>query len=155
VRREIARALARGIRVIPVLVGGAAMPRARDLPADIAPLAEREALTERSISISSLLTDPIRWAVLAAIALALTARDTALSRRAVLSLAAVTAGAALAGQIATQLVHVLLGPGPLTFPVGRIFFWTTFVPLVVAGVEGARRSRPARAAPPPASHALN
>lgn len=43
VRIEIARALARDIRVIPVLVGGAPMPTARDLPPDLAALASRHA----------------------------------------------------------------------------------------------------------------
>jgi hypothetical protein len=43
VRLEIAAALKRGIRVIPVLVQGAAMPREQDLPDDIANLARRQA----------------------------------------------------------------------------------------------------------------
>jgi hypothetical protein len=43
VRREIATALARGVRVVPVLVQGAAMPRATDLPDELAPLARRQA----------------------------------------------------------------------------------------------------------------
>jgi peptidyl-prolyl cis-trans isomerase A (cyclophilin A) len=43
VRLEIKTALSRGIRVIPVLVDGARMPRAADLPADIAALARRQA----------------------------------------------------------------------------------------------------------------
>lgn len=45
VRREIATALARGTRVIPVLVGGARMPRAEELPGPIQPLATRNATT--------------------------------------------------------------------------------------------------------------
>jgi len=45
VRLEIATALKRDdVRVIPVLVGGAAMPNAEDLPRNLAPLARREAL---------------------------------------------------------------------------------------------------------------
>lgn len=44
VRLEIATALQRGIRVVPALVGGAAMPEARQLPEDLAPLARRQAL---------------------------------------------------------------------------------------------------------------
>ncbi len=44
VRLEIAAALARNIRVIPVLVQGAPMPRPQDLPADLLPLARRHAL---------------------------------------------------------------------------------------------------------------
>jgi len=44
VRIEIATALKRGIRVIPVLVEGASMPRSRDLPNDLKPLVRRQAL---------------------------------------------------------------------------------------------------------------
>ena len=44
VRREIAAALTGNIRVIPALVGGARMPRATDLPADIAALSRRNAI---------------------------------------------------------------------------------------------------------------
>jgi len=42
-RKEVATALARGIRVVPVLVDGASLPRADDLPEDLRPLLEREA----------------------------------------------------------------------------------------------------------------
>lgn len=44
VRLEIAAALKRDIRVIPVLVDGASMPRVRDLPDDLKPLARRNAV---------------------------------------------------------------------------------------------------------------
>jgi len=44
VRLEIATALERGISVIPVLVQGAQMPRATDLPEDLMELAHRNAL---------------------------------------------------------------------------------------------------------------
>jgi len=44
VRIEIATALKRGIRVIPVLVGGASMPSENDLPEDLKPLVRRIAL---------------------------------------------------------------------------------------------------------------
>jgi len=43
IRLEIATALQRNIRVIPVLVGGAAMPSEEDLPPDLAALARRQA----------------------------------------------------------------------------------------------------------------
>jgi hypothetical protein len=43
VRTEIARALARGVRVIPVLVDGATMPAERDLPDDLKSFARRQA----------------------------------------------------------------------------------------------------------------
>lgn len=44
VRVEIAGALAGGKRVIPVLVGGADIPRAEDLPDDLKPLARRQVI---------------------------------------------------------------------------------------------------------------
>ena len=43
VRREIRTAFQRGTRVIPLLVQGAAMPSVADLPAELAPLATRQA----------------------------------------------------------------------------------------------------------------
>jgi hypothetical protein len=47
VRIEIAEALHRGIRVIPVLVAGAVIPPARDLPEDLRALCERQAVEIR------------------------------------------------------------------------------------------------------------
>lgn len=47
VRIEIAKALERDIRVIPVLVGGATMPRANDLPSNLRALCERQAMEVR------------------------------------------------------------------------------------------------------------
>src|SRR4029453_17493972 len=44
VRLEITTALERRIRVIPVLVGGASMPRSTELPDVLQPLARRQAL---------------------------------------------------------------------------------------------------------------
>ena len=44
VRLEIEAALTRGVRVIPVLVDGARMPRPDQLPASLAPLARRQAI---------------------------------------------------------------------------------------------------------------
>ena len=44
VRLEVEAALGRNIPVVPVLVQGAAMPRAEDLPASLAPLAHRQAV---------------------------------------------------------------------------------------------------------------
>jgi hypothetical protein len=44
VRIEIAAALARGVRVIPLLVQGAQMPRPQELPEDLLPLSRRNAL---------------------------------------------------------------------------------------------------------------
>jgi len=48
VRLEIASALARGVKVIPVLVDGAPMPSARDLPEPLAALARHQALELRT-----------------------------------------------------------------------------------------------------------
>lgn len=45
VRLEVEAALARGIRVIPLLVGGAVMPEPEQLPPSLAPLARRNAFT--------------------------------------------------------------------------------------------------------------
>ncbi|RFU22927.1 toll/interleukin-1 receptor domain-containing protein [Geodermatophilus marinus] len=44
VRLEIARALDRGVRVVPVLVGGASLPAAADLPEQLRRLAQRQAV---------------------------------------------------------------------------------------------------------------
>src|SRR5262249_61336366 len=44
VRLETVTALNRGIRVVPVLVEGTAMPRAEQLPADLLPLVRRQAV---------------------------------------------------------------------------------------------------------------
>src|SRR6185437_9100205 len=44
VRVEVGTALKRGVRVIPVLMGGAVMPGRDDLPDDLADLARRSAL---------------------------------------------------------------------------------------------------------------
>jgi hypothetical protein len=52
VRLEVEAALARDVRVVPVLVGGARMPDAAELPASLAPLARRQAvvLTQESFA---------------------------------------------------------------------------------------------------------
>ncbi len=47
VRLEIAKALERGVRVIPVLVGGAIMPHQDDLPDDLRPLSLHQAMDLR------------------------------------------------------------------------------------------------------------
>ena len=47
VRLEIAKALERGVRVIPVLVGGGKMPHQQDLPDDLRPLALHQAMDLR------------------------------------------------------------------------------------------------------------
>jgi hypothetical protein len=53
VRLEIAAALERDIRVIPILVEGAVMPRRQELPEDLAELADRNALSVRHESFRS------------------------------------------------------------------------------------------------------
>jgi len=50
VRVEIAKALERGIRVIPVLVGGATLPRPDELPPNLQPLCQRQAVEIRDTS---------------------------------------------------------------------------------------------------------
>lgn len=47
VRLEIAKALERGVRVIPVLVGGASMPHPDNLPEDVRPLSVHQAMDLR------------------------------------------------------------------------------------------------------------
>lgn len=47
VRIEIATAIKRGVKVIPVLVDGASMPSSGDLPDDLKPLVRRNALEVR------------------------------------------------------------------------------------------------------------
>ncbi|MEV6484068.1 TIR domain-containing protein [Streptomyces sp. NPDC051576] len=53
VRREIARALGQGKRVLPVLLDGAEMPRTAELPADIAPLTRNIALRMRARTVDT------------------------------------------------------------------------------------------------------
>ena len=50
VRVEITRALQQNLVLIPVLVGGAAMPRTEDLPESLAPLTRRQAIEIRHAS---------------------------------------------------------------------------------------------------------
>ena len=52
VRLEVEAALKRNVRVVPVLVEGAAMPKRQDLPESLATLARRNALTVRHESFS-------------------------------------------------------------------------------------------------------
>jgi len=50
VRRELSRALERGALVVPILVGGALLPSADQLPAELAGLAQRQAVALRDES---------------------------------------------------------------------------------------------------------
>jgi len=50
VRLEVAAALAKSGRLVPVLVGGAALPSADDLPAELKPLANKQAVELRDAS---------------------------------------------------------------------------------------------------------
>ena len=49
VRTEIAASIKRDITIIPILIDGARMPKPRELPDDIAPLAARQALDVNSV----------------------------------------------------------------------------------------------------------
>jgi hypothetical protein len=86
VRLELARALARDVRVVPVLVGGAALPAATDLPDDLQGLTQRQAVVLHDETwhqdvnglVRSLRGEPAvpaprsrRWLVAAAVAAAL------------------------------------------------------------------------------------
>jgi hypothetical protein len=57
---EIAVALKRGITVVPVLVGGAAMPSAAELPPELAALARRQAISLRDASFDRDASDLVR-----------------------------------------------------------------------------------------------
>jgi hypothetical protein len=50
VRTELEAALAHDVRLIPVLVGGGTMPSAAELPSELQPLAQRQAVTLRDAS---------------------------------------------------------------------------------------------------------
>ena len=60
VRIEILGALKRGMRVIPVLLQDATMPRAQDLPGGLAPLAQRNAFEIRNTSFDRDLAELLR-----------------------------------------------------------------------------------------------
>ena len=60
VRQEVSRALASGIPVVPVLVEGASLPPADELPDDLASLVLRQAVTLRDVSWHSDVDDLIR-----------------------------------------------------------------------------------------------
>ncbi|MBK8459165.1 MAG: TIR domain-containing protein, partial [Micropruina sp.] len=53
VRLEIAAALSRGIRVVPILIDGAPMPSPQELPADLAALTRRQAVSIDPVSFST------------------------------------------------------------------------------------------------------
>ena len=52
VHLEIMAALERKIRIIPILVSGARMPRPQDLPPDLIPLTRRQAVEISDVSFS-------------------------------------------------------------------------------------------------------
>jgi hypothetical protein len=69
VRAELVAALARSHNVVPVLVGGAAMPAAEELPAELKPLGLRQAVAlddatwrpDVAAFVASLQGDTVRW----------------------------------------------------------------------------------------------
>jgi hypothetical protein len=72
VRIEVATALSKGKRVIPILLRGAALPQAGALPEDLRPLAKRQAMTLRDEAWNSdvarlldAIGRPYRWGLLA------------------------------------------------------------------------------------------
>jgi hypothetical protein len=86
VRLELARALNRNVRVVPVLVGGAALPAATDLPDELRALVQRQAVVLHDETwhqdvdglVQSLRGEPAvpasqnrRWVVVGAVAVAL------------------------------------------------------------------------------------
>jgi hypothetical protein len=60
VRREVSTALAAGARVVPVLVDGAALPPAEELPDDLASLVLRQAVTLHDVSWHTDVDDLVR-----------------------------------------------------------------------------------------------
>lgn len=61
VRHEVRAALAGDVQVVPVLVEGAALPIAEDLPEDLRPLVRRQAVTVRDESWHRDVDDLVRW----------------------------------------------------------------------------------------------
>ena len=82
VRLEIQAALTRNVRIIPILVDGARMPRAEDLPAGLAGLARRQAL-ELSPNRFEYDTNRLLKVLDATLAEVRTAHDDAISKSAV------------------------------------------------------------------------
>jgi hypothetical protein len=107
VRREIAAALGRSLPVVPVLVGGARLPRADELPEGLVPLARRQAMA---------LDDETWGRDVQALLDLLEGRGEAPTRRrlAVLVGAGVVVGAAVATVIAVALLRPDPGDGAST-----------------------------------------
>lgn len=109
VRVELATALASGIKVVPILLDGAAFPEERDLPEDLAKLAKRAGVEVRRLSFDSDVNRLIEG-------LGLWRRDIAASNRKpeVLRLAgsrwAMAAGAVAVALVAAFGVMSLTGP---------------------------------------------
>lgn len=144
VRLEIRLALNRKMLTIPVLVGGATMPRAEQLPPDIAALATRNALPLRHESFDAD-TEEIIGAALGQTPS--TYRPSARSvwtRRALFSLAGCLG--AEAALLAAAIIHKLIMNAPLAAAIGNAatFGLIVGVGLFGAGTGGLIAARPLR-----------
>jgi hypothetical protein len=89
VRLEIASALARDIRVIPVIIDNGLMPKPNDLPSDLQPLVSRQAFSLQNARFDqdfAALADKLREAVAPDQASALTVSDALIANHAVKSI---------------------------------------------------------------------
>lgn len=134
VRIEISRALERGIRVIPVLVGGAAVPAPEDLPEALRPLCERQALEIRDAHFH-----PDAQVLIELLQKALRANGGGASRKKWLS---VILGAAAV---------VLLGSGILVWKSNRLVAGPQAKPAASASPQGSVDAKPVTVPAIPAS----
>lgn len=147
VRLEVRAALANGMRVLPVLIHGAGMPRAEDLPPDIRALARLQAVTIRHDSFdrdAAYLTDVIlkrrkpstfgayarRHPVQAAVLRALTGFVTA-------AVALVLAAAVQNAVTGKSLDQLLGGRGPVLLVIVLILATGALAPVVMGRRGGA------------------
>lgn len=93
VRREIKTALAKGVRVIPVLVSGAKMPAASLLPDDLKPLAKRHAVELRHERFNADIQELVNAVATAAPGARATSRRVAKAAIGLAALAGIGAGA--------------------------------------------------------------
>ncbi len=129
---EVRAALERGVLVLPVLVGGAPMPKPELLPEDIRAVATRNALPLRHDSFDDD-TETILSAILGASAKARTWES---NSRPILRIGRAAAGALLAliGLLMAALVHLWLLDQPISASIGDN---PTTAFLIVAAMGGA------------------